>query len=48
MRGMPTLAQLVADGCGLPFAAAAEALRAAVLERGVAVVEAPPGTGKTT
>ena len=45
---MPTLAQLVADGCGLPFAAAAEALRAAVLERGVAVVEAPPGTGKTT
>lgn len=45
---MPTLEHLVADGCNLPFAAAADALRAAVLGRGVAVVEAPPGTGKTT
>ncbi|MBB1510121.1 ATP-dependent helicase HrpB [Tessaracoccus sp. MC1756] len=45
---MPTLAQLVADGCGLPFAEAADDLREAVTTRGVAVVEAPPGTGKTT
>ncbi|MGJ3509415.1 ATP-dependent helicase HrpB [Enemella sp. A6] len=45
---MPSLAQVVADGCGLPFAAATDALRAAVIDAGVAVVEAPPGTGKTT
>ncbi|SHI67199.1 ATP-dependent helicase HrpB [Tessaracoccus bendigoensis DSM 12906] len=45
---MPTLAELVSDGCGLPFAAAAEALREAVGAHGAAVVEAPPGTGKTT
>ena len=45
---MRTLADLAADGCGLPFAAAAPALRDAVLSRGTAVVEAPPGTGKTT
>ncbi|MDO5678126.1 MAG: ATP-dependent helicase HrpB [Propionibacteriaceae bacterium] len=45
---MPSLAELVADGCGLPFAAAAPALSEAVRGRGVAVVEAPPGTGKTT
>ncbi|QDO89727.1 ATP-dependent helicase HrpB [Ornithinimicrobium ciconiae] len=32
----------------LPFAAAVPALRAAVRDRGVAVVQAPPGTGKTT
>lgn len=35
-------------GQGLPFAAALPALRVAVRERGVAVVQAPPGTGKTT
>lgn len=35
-------------GRGLPFAAAVDELRAAVRERRVAVVEAPPGTGKTT
>ncbi|WP_234356385.1 ATP-dependent helicase HrpB [Blastococcus sp. Marseille-P5729] len=45
---MPTLAHLVADGCGLPFAAAATDLAEAVSARGTAVVEAPPGTGKTT
>ncbi|WP_040284195.1 ATP-dependent helicase HrpB [Tessaracoccus massiliensis] len=45
MRSLP---ELVADGCGLPFAAAVDALRAAVTHHGVAVVEAPPGTGKTT
>ncbi|WP_114907485.1 ATP-dependent helicase HrpB [Ornithinimicrobium murale] len=35
-------------GEGLPFAAALPALQTAVRERGVAVVQAPPGTGKTT
>lgn len=45
---MVSLAHLVADGCGLPFAAASAALREAVAARGVAIVEAPPGTGKTT
>ncbi|WP_226347086.1 ATP-dependent RNA helicase [Agilicoccus flavus] len=35
-------------GAGLPFADSAGALAAAVAERGVAVVQAPPGTGKTT
>lgn len=35
-------------GRDLPFAAALPTLRAAVGERGVAVVQAPPGTGKTT
>lgn len=34
-------------GAGLPFAASLDALRDA-LTRGVAVVQAPPGTGKTT
>lgn len=32
----------------LPFAAGRTALRAALRERGTAVVQAPPGTGKTT
>lgn len=45
---MPTLADIVADGCGLPFATSADALADAVRRRGVAVAEAPPGTGKTT
>ncbi|NLT30490.1 MAG: ATP-dependent helicase HrpB, partial [Propionibacterium sp.] len=45
---MPSLAELAADGCGLPFAAATDDLRAAVSGTGTAVVEAPPGTGKTT
>ena len=35
-------------GRGLPFAAATDDLVAAVRQRQVAVVEAPPGTGKTT
>lgn len=35
-------------GRGLPFGAALDDLRAAVRDRGVAVVQAPPGTGKTT
>lgn len=35
-------------GRDLPFAAALPALRAAVSDAGVAVVQAPPGTGKTT
>ena len=35
-------------GTGLPVAAALPALRAALAERRVAVVQAPPGTGKTT
>ncbi|USQ75757.1 ATP-dependent helicase HrpB [Ornithinimicrobium cryptoxanthini] len=39
---------LVRIGRGLPFATAVPALQAAVRERGVAVVQAPPGTGKTT
>ena len=41
----PDLARL---GQGLPFAVALPALRAAVREQRVAVVQAPPGTGKTT
>lgn len=45
---MRPLNDLVSDGCGLPFAAATSALRDAVVGRRVAVVEAPPGTGKTT
>ncbi|MBK7820579.1 MAG: ATP-dependent helicase HrpB [Tessaracoccus sp.] len=45
---MVSLSALVADGCGLPFAAACTALADAVRTRRVAVVEAPPGTGKTT
>ncbi|AQP49561.1 ATP-dependent helicase HrpB [Tessaracoccus flavescens] len=45
---MRSLSELVDDGCDLPFAAASEPLRSAVGERRVAVVEAPPGTGKTT
>ncbi|HCE61167.1 MAG TPA: ATP-dependent helicase HrpB, partial [Janibacter terrae] len=39
---------LPAIGAGLPFAEALGDLRAAVEERGVAVVQAPPGSGKTT
>ena len=39
---------LAALGAGLPFAAALDALTEAVTGRGVAVVQAPPGTGKTT
>ncbi|WP_237565558.1 ATP-dependent helicase HrpB [Ornithinimicrobium cavernae] len=35
-------------GEGLPFAASLTDLREAVRERGAAVVQAPPGTGKTT
>lgn len=35
-------------GHGLPFAAALPALRDALATRGTAVVQAPPGTGKTT
>ncbi|WP_277453288.1 ATP-dependent helicase HrpB [Janibacter sp. DB-40] len=35
-------------GDGLPFAEALDDLRAAVTHRGVAVVQAPPGSGKTT
>ncbi|MCB0886811.1 MAG: ATP-dependent helicase HrpB, partial [Propionibacteriaceae bacterium] len=43
-----SLSELAADGCGLPFAAAASALARAVSGSRVAVVESPPGTGKTT
>ncbi|WP_435200864.1 ATP-dependent helicase HrpB [Janibacter sp. GS2] len=39
---------LTAIGKGLPFADALPDLRAALGERGVAVVQAPPGSGKTT
>ena len=39
---------LTAIGEGLPFAEALPQLRAAVTDRGVAVVQAPPGSGKTT
>ena len=39
---------LRAIGEGLPFAEALAALRTAVTTRGVAVVQAPPGSGKTT
>ncbi len=35
-------------GEGLPFAEAVDRLRAAVVHRGTAVVQAPPGSGKTT
>lgn len=35
-------------GTGLPFAEALDDLRTAVTRRGVAVVQAPPGSGKTT
>jgi len=41
----PDLARIGQD---LPFAAAVQDLRGAVRSRGVAVVQAPPGTGKTT
>lgn len=44
---MPSL-DLAAIGRGLPFAEALADLRAAVTGRGVAVVQAPPGSGKTT
>ena len=39
---------LTAIGEGLPFAEALGELRDAVTDRGVAVVQAPPGSGKTT
>ena len=39
---------LTAIGAGLPFATALDDLGAAVARRGVAVVWAPPGSGKTT
>lgn len=39
---------LAAIAQGLPFGAALPDLQAAVRSRGVAVVQAPPGTGKTT
>ena len=39
---------LTAIGEGLPFSEALGELRAAVTDRGVAVVQAPPGSGKTT
>ncbi|MBB1031833.1 hypothetical protein G6027_13240, partial [Dietzia sp. SLG310A2-38A2] len=35
-------------GRGLPFAAALPALRDAIATTGTAVVQAPPGSGKTT
>ena len=44
---MPSF-DLAAIGEGLPFAEALDDLRAAVTGRGVAVVQAPPGSGKTT
>ena len=48
MGPVRSLELLAADGAGLPFAAASAPLAEAVRARGVAVVEAPPGTGKTT
>ncbi|WP_448851841.1 ATP-dependent helicase HrpB [Corynebacterium sp. 335C] len=39
---------IAAIGAGLPFAAAAADLAAAVEGTGLAVIQAPPGTGKTT
>lgn len=45
---MLSLARLVVDGAGLPFAAATADLRTAIETHRAAVVEAPPGTGKTT
>ncbi|NYF98504.1 ATP-dependent helicase HrpB [Janibacter cremeus] len=39
---------LAAIGRGLPFVESLDDLRAAVTGRGVAVVQAPPGSGKTT
>ncbi|MDN5717587.1 MAG: DEAD/DEAH box helicase, partial [Janibacter sp.] len=39
---------LTAIGEGLPFAEALPQLREAIAARGVAVVQAPPGSGKTT
>lgn len=44
---MPSF-DLAAIGQGLPFAEALVDLRTAVTDRGVAVVQAPPGSGKTT
>ena len=45
---MDALFDLDVIGAGLPFAAALDGLRRAVTDDGVAVVQAPPGTGKTT
>ncbi|PFG35687.1 ATP-dependent helicase HrpB [Flavimobilis soli] len=42
------IARLLANPGGLPAAAVLPALREALRARGVAVVQAPPGTGKTT
>lgn len=47
-RGPRTPFDLGAPGRDLPFAAALPALRAALASAGAAVVQAPPGTGKTT
>ncbi len=47
-RGMATGFDLTAIGDGLPFAEALDELRDAVTDRGLAVVQAPPGSGKTT
>lgn len=44
----PAPFDLAAIGAGLPFAAAADRLAAAIADRGLAVIQAPPGTGKTT
>lgn len=43
-----SLDDLLLDGYGLPFAAAVGQLQEAVAQHGTAMVEAPPGTGKTT
>ena len=42
------IARFLADPGDLPAAAVLPALREALRARGVAVVQAPPGTGKTT
>lgn len=44
---MPPI-DLTTIGAGLPFAEALEDLQAAITDRGLAVVQAPPGSGKTT
>ena len=48
MRTLPDDLDLTVIGAGLPFAEALPRLREAVTGRGVAVVQAPPGSGKTT
>lgn len=44
----PTVFPLERIGVGLPFAVAADELADALAARGLAVIQAPPGTGKTT